>query len=115
MIERTAVYRLFDAAGALLYVGISSQPEYRLRAHSNERAWWPEVARTVLAWHETRADALAEEACAIANERPRHNIAGTPLHRRVSGFKGHLSAAEVERWSDSDTFGARVAAITTDA
>ncbi|MFF9309952.1 GIY-YIG nuclease family protein [Streptomyces sp. NPDC014748] len=71
---RTALYRLFDKAGALLYIGISVSPEQRWVQHSDDKPWWSEVARIEFDWHATRAEALRREAEAIRAEKPRHNI-----------------------------------------
>jgi hypothetical protein len=71
---RTALYRAFDSTGTLLYVGISGSPEKRWVHHSENKAWWPEVARVEVAWHDSRAEALWHESEAIRAEKPRHNI-----------------------------------------
>lgn len=71
----TAVYRLFAPDDSLLYVGISWNPTGRLSGHRTDKTWWPEVARTTIAWCRNRIAALAEEAHAIAKEKPRYNVA----------------------------------------
>lgn len=70
----TALYRLFDRAGALLYVGISLAPPQRWVHHSEHKAWWPQVARIEFDWHASRDQALLAEAAAIKAERPRYNV-----------------------------------------
>jgi prevent-host-death family protein len=70
---RTAVYRLYDAADQLLYVGIGDMPDMRYRDHSKKHEWWPDVARKAEVWHDTREGAQTEEADAIDTERPLHN------------------------------------------
>jgi hypothetical protein len=82
---RTALYRLFDADGALLYVGVSDNPRGRWNAHATEKPWWHEVADRKVIWLETRDEALAKETRAICDEHPRYNILGTEKHREVSG------------------------------
>lgn len=74
--RRTALYRLFDAEGRLLYVGIAYNPRARWLGHSSTKPWWKQVARREVEWHETRSAALGAEAEAIVNERPLYNIAG---------------------------------------
>ena len=69
----TALYRLYDLAGALLYIGVSDKPLVRWTQHAAEKPWWPEVSKLTLAWYDTRELALAAELCAIGAERPRHN------------------------------------------
>lgn len=73
-IGETSVYRLYDQADRLLYVGVASIPESRWRDHSSDKAWWPDVARKTVNWHPTYAGALTEEAHAILAEEPIHNV-----------------------------------------
>ena len=70
---RTALYRLFDSRGDLLYIGIAADPERRQKEHAGNKAWWPQVAVHSVEWHDTRDLALAAEARAIQAERPRYN------------------------------------------
>lgn len=71
--RRTAVYRLYDAAGDLLYVGISMHPETRFAEHEQDKWWWHQVVQKTLTWYNTRAQAKAAEDAAIVNEKPRHD------------------------------------------
>jgi len=71
--ERVALYRLFDRDGAPLYIGISANPPVRLKQHSFEKAWWPEVASNTVEWFDDRASAARAEESAIRSEAPRHN------------------------------------------
>lgn len=81
------VYRIFDAEGALLYIGSTGNMWYRIGQHAADRPWWPEVdwARTVvecisetdcpgrpcrLAEH---AEMLRHEAELIGKLQPRYN------------------------------------------
>lgn len=81
---RTSLYRAFDAAGTLLYVGISTNPEQRWREHAISKAWWrSDVSRKTIEWHESRTAAGQAEAVAVRTESPVHNLAlpdedGTP-------------------------------------
>lgn len=75
-----AVYRMFDAAGGLLYIGRTARPG-RVDEHAEKR-WFPLVSVITLEWHPTLADAVLAEARAIAEERPRYNIAGTQAAKR---------------------------------
>lgn len=67
------VYRAFDAAGELLYIGCTIKPSSRFTQHQSEKDWWPEVASITLECHESREAALSVERVAIAKERPRLN------------------------------------------
>lgn len=69
----TAVYRHFDDAGLLLYVGLSVNVAARMSAHSAGSEWFDRVARVEIEKHPTREDALNAEAVAIVIEAPRHN------------------------------------------
>ena len=76
--ERTALYRLRDCAGVLLYIGITHDPEARWRAHAATKAWWSEVTRKEVEWHPDRCCAEAAEVAAIRAELPRHNVDDSP-------------------------------------
>jgi len=79
--EETAVYRLFDTAESLLYVGMSSNPTGRWKGHRRDKAWWSEVASYEIAWYPTRPEARAAELAAIQTEKPRCNVADVPSDR----------------------------------
>lgn len=72
----TTLYRLHDAAGHLLYVGIGGNPGRRFEQHHGDKPWWGQVAHITLEHHPTRQAALTAELKAIRTENPRHNIAG---------------------------------------
>ena len=71
--QRTALYRLFDAEGDLLYVGISGYPTLRLQQHAGDKPWWNEVASHTIEWLTDRPTAEAAEVAAIRAEKPRYN------------------------------------------
>ena len=73
--SRTSVYRLFDADGLLLYVGITRQGHHRLHEHARDKAWWRDVASATFEHLPTRDAALRREAQAIHTEAPLYNIA----------------------------------------
>ncbi|MEU8834849.1 GIY-YIG nuclease family protein [Streptomyces sp900116325] len=75
--RRTALYRLTDAAGQLLYVGITGDPDMRFKAHETTSPWWPLVAERAVDWHSTRPAAEDAETTAIKNEAPLYNRAGS--------------------------------------
>jgi predicted GIY-YIG superfamily endonuclease len=74
---QTAVYRLFNAKGALLYVGIARNPAERMKFHQQFKKWWAEVSCTAEEWFDNRALALGAEAVAIRQESPLYNIQET--------------------------------------
>lgn len=72
----TAVYRLFDHSGALLYVGVAFDPDARFKQHKRTKSWWPEVdhARTLIVWFDNRDEAESVELASIREELPVHNV-----------------------------------------
>lgn len=85
----TALYRLFDATGDLLYVGIGHTPEVRWKQHARTKDWWPLVVEKTTQWFDTRLLATKAEADAIRTEKPRfnvtHAIGGEPRSTRTVG------------------------------
>jgi len=72
--ERTALYRMFDAAGDLLYIGISKNFGIRWRREAASFPWWPEMQRQTVDWYPSRPEAHAAEIAAIKAEKPKYNI-----------------------------------------
>ena len=102
---RTALYRHYDAAGALLYVGITDCLSGRDKQHAATAHWHADVARTETEWCVSRDHALALESVAVQFEAPLHNKAGVPANdlpvtasaaqqhiRRIWPVTVHLSA-----------------------
>lgn len=71
---QTGLYRHFDAAGGLLYVGISAKPPTRLAEHARGSDWAKAIARVTIEWFETREAALIAETHAIQSEAPAFNL-----------------------------------------
>lgn len=69
----TAVYRLYDEAGHLLYIGMSNDPVRRWREHRKEMFWWREVERHERTWYASARLADQAERAAIIMENPRYN------------------------------------------
>jgi predicted GIY-YIG superfamily endonuclease len=78
MSRPAVVYRFFNESGVLLYVGVTTDPGSRMRAHERGKPWWTDVTHVTLSHHENLTAALAEEGRAIRLERPRYNLAGAP-------------------------------------
>lgn len=76
------VYRFFDAADQLLYVGYTVDPIERFSRHSKPYSestrWWPLQHHYTLVTFDSEADARAAETRAIRLERPLYNRAGVP-------------------------------------
>ena len=69
------VYRHYDDAGALLYVGMSMRPDRRTKDHRRSAAWWPQLATIKLEHYQSEIEAQLAEQDAIRAEAPRHNAA----------------------------------------
>lgn len=72
--DRTALYRHYDADGALLYVGVSISAAARTAQHIGGSHWGGEIAKIEVKYFSTREEALAAERSAIETERPLHNV-----------------------------------------
>ena len=73
------LYRHFDKAGILLYVGISVSTIQRLRQHKvSHKNWFKDVARIEVEHFANEREARLAETKAIREENPLHNIAGRP-------------------------------------
>lgn len=84
MSERTALYRIYDAKDALLYIGITNNFGRRWAQHGARKPWWRQVRRQTVLWYDSRAEAEAAEVAAIRNEHPlhnTHNAVRTPARR----------------------------------
>lgn len=71
---RTLLYRAFDAAGALLYVGVSNDFRLRYKAHARSSPWFRSADCWSVEVYQTRAAALDSETRAIKLDRPAHNV-----------------------------------------
>lgn len=98
--RRTALYRLYDTDGALLYVGITHNLEERWGDHRYWKAWWHLVHRKEVEWFPDRPSALAAERAAVQAEGPRFD----KTHRLGRGWRDHPpvtytdpAAADVKR------------------
>lgn len=72
------LYRMFDAAGVLLYIGQTKNPEQRIagwysRASNPPYHWFAAVVRIEWQQYPDRVSVLAAEKAAIETERPRYN------------------------------------------
>jgi hypothetical protein len=106
--EPTVVYRFYAADGRLLYVGITCHLAARFARHAAEKYWWPQVAKKTAVLYPAREDALAEEARAILEESPLHNVAGreesgreTTYYKRMARMEESISRtmAQLQSWT----------------
>lgn len=73
--EPAALYRFYDAAERLLYVGVSRNLATRWGQHETEKSWWPAVTRKTVVMYGSRKEAELAEGRAIRSESPLHNKA----------------------------------------
>lgn len=74
MTKPTDLYRAFDSAGNLLYVGIAFASIGRLAGHRSKSTWFDRVATITVETLPTRDDAKRAERLAIRTENPMFNL-----------------------------------------
>lgn len=74
LVEPHVLYRFFDAAGLLLYIGMTVSLPQRMAQHGVEKPWWAEVASVTVEHFPDRASVHQAEKAAIVVERPRYNV-----------------------------------------
>lgn len=94
MSGRTALYRLHDGAGELLYVGTAVSPRRRWKQHADDKPWWPQVAYADVAWFDTRAEAELREQQVIEEECP-------PFNRTMAPWRVPMPTAAQRPWRDA--------------
>lgn len=67
------VYRCYDEAGALLYIGCTYHPMQRMTQHIKRSPWFRDVAQVRFIVFPDKDYALRKEREAILNERPANN------------------------------------------
>lgn len=101
----TALYRHYDAANTLLYVGISLNAIDRLRAHVFGSHWSSEISQVKVEYFPSRQAALAAEKSAIRDEHPRWNIAHNKPRKLAIGKQTSINNRQGKRrpaWSSND-------------
>lgn len=108
------LYRLFDAVGELLYVGITNNVKRRLQAHAERQPWWSEVARHTFTSLPDREMLEAAEAIAIRYETPRYNkrdrgwlprLVCSGCRRQITGPLSTVSGHQgVATWRSGTTY-----------
>jgi len=69
------LYRHYNDAGDLLYVGVSNNPYRRSQQHKRKSKWYTNVSKITLEWFDDRELACKAEAVAIFKEQPINNKA----------------------------------------
>jgi predicted GIY-YIG superfamily endonuclease len=91
--NESTVYRLYDAEGALLYIGCSLRFPRRLDDHRRNKAWWPEVSTITIECFGTHDDAMEAEYTAIRTEAPRYNADQSETARKADVTRTQRAAA----------------------
>lgn len=93
------VYRLFNAAGELLYVGYTFNPIARIKGHRRESYWGSEIASVRLEFFDSEKLARSAEARIINDEKPLHNLqwlhplkGGPRLRDRAAAYRAKRAA-----------------------
>lgn len=83
------LYRMYDGADKLLYVGISGRGARRFTEHRGAKAWWAQVSTIKVEHYASKDVALEAEEQAIWDEEPIHNVRHNGLGvRDLSGVAG---------------------------
>jgi hypothetical protein len=72
------VYRYYDAAGRLLYVGATGQGHWRAHEHRRTAPWWLSVVRAEFEHCTSAVAAFERETALIMKLAPLHNRADNP-------------------------------------
>lgn len=67
------LYRHYDSAGRLLYIGQTVSAFGRMMAHVHGSAWAEQIAKITLEHFQCRGEARCAEAEAIEAEKPLYN------------------------------------------
>lgn len=77
MSRPAVMYRLWNEAGDLLYVGCTVNLDQRVQDHA-KKEWGSDIAAVDAVIFKTRPEAAAAEFNALCEEAPRHNVLKTP-------------------------------------
>lgn len=80
----TALYRHFDLADNLLYIGISMTITGRTAQHETYAPWFQEIAIIKVEWHASRSAAARAEKLAIKAENPKYNVIHNKAHNNAA-------------------------------
>ena len=100
------LYRLFDANGELLYIGISYSAIARFAQHKVDKPWIGDVCRIEIETHDVSRSEIAHmERAAIAAENPRYNVVRRDATPRLAPYRydrgegfGHDALTFREQW-----------------
>ena len=100
------LYRQFDGAGALLYIGVTANPPQREQTHRSQSPWASQIYRTEYEMHPTQWVALAHEEHDIAAQAPLYNRLHSPdrdgARRRIAELRIDASTEEASSGVSAD-------------
>lgn len=79
----TSVYRYYDSAAVLLYVGITGRGAARNAEHNKSKEWWPYITRQEVDHYRSRTTALNVERELIRQHRPPFNVQHNLDHEAI--------------------------------
>lgn len=94
----TTLYRAYDAAGHLLYIGIAVDWTHRWNKHRERSPWFGQVKSLSLETHPDRRSAQEAERAAIAAELPLYNRNHRGHVKRLCHFE--LDEADLAQFGD---------------
>lgn len=94
------LYRFYDSADQLLYVGISTNMLLRLQSHSYQQPWWQDAVRIDLQRFADREELEAAEREAIHFEKPKYNVVHAPPRRPCSPMRRQHGQGSVFQRAD---------------
>ena len=94
-------YRLYDATGSLLYVGVSAMPDRRIKQHQarDTGGWGATATDWRIDYYANPIDALLDERAATLTEHPAHPTNVTPAAQASSAAAYLIAWA---RWNRHD-------------
>lgn len=70
------LYRIYDEAGSIIYIGATTSMSNRLSTHARTQPWWDIAASITLEHFSTPEELFEMESEAIETEKPRFNVLG---------------------------------------
>jgi len=91
------LYRHYDSADNLLYVGVSLNHMSRLSQHKKHAHWFEQITRVTLENYPDRQSVLDAERMAIINENPKCNLKRPAIEEKVKEVLGNSPEDSKER------------------
>jgi len=95
--DPTSVYKYFDKAGILLYVGITRTGVQRQHQHNQSKEWWKFVSRQLVEHFRSRSLAHEREVALIQRFNPPFNKQHNRQHAAARRFYLDMVGGRVQR------------------